>query len=394
MDAPTHIAAYYFPNYHVDPRNAARYGGDWTEWKLAKEALPRYPGHQQPKVPLWGYEDEADTTVMARKIDAAANHGVSSFIFDWYYYNDGPFLQRALEEGFLGAPNSERLKFSLMWANHDWIELFPAIAGKKMEEVELLYPGTITPATWDKMTNYILEKYFSKPNYWKVEGKPYFSIYDLTRLIEGFDNSIAKTRLALDTFRAKAQAAGFPGLHLNAVVRGAKFLPGETKVTNSPEVLAELGFDSATTYAWLHHTNLGQFPETSYASVRDRSTALWPEFERQYSMPYYPNVSMGWDSSPRTQQDVEYIRGSYPYLAVMAKNSPSEFAKALVSAKEFLAPRPESQRILIINAWNEWTEGSYLEPDTINGMSYLEALRNVFPSAKPQVLEEISNRGR
>lgn len=374
----THIAAYYFPNYHTDPRNTARYGAGWTEWELTKQARPRYPGHQQPKVPLWGYEDEADPEVMARKIDAAADHGIGSFIFDWYYYNDGPFLQRALEEGFLGAPNRNRLKFSLMWANHNWVELFPAVAGK---EAELHYPGAINPATWDRMTDYIVEKYFSQPNYWKLEGKPYFSFYELCRLMEGFGGSVTRTQEALDAFRAKTRAAGFPGLHLNVVGTNVQILPGETKITNPKEVLTALGLDSVTSYVWIHHVQLDRFPETSYVSMRDRAVALWPGSGQEFPLPYYPNVTMGWDSSPRTQQDRGFVEHGYPYMPVVAGNSPAEFAKALESARAFLAPRPENQRILTINAWNEWTEGSYLEPDTVNGYGYLEAIRKVFPPA-------------
>ena len=102
----TQIAAFYFPNYHIDPRNEAVHGSGWTEWELMKIARPRFPGHQQPKVPLWGYEDEADPAVMSRKIDAAADSGISTFLFDWYYYNDGPFLEQALREGFQKAPNA------------------------------------------------------------------------------------------------------------------------------------------------------------------------------------------------------------------------------------------------------------------------------------------------
>ena len=79
-----------------------------------KIARPRFPGHQQPKVPLWGYEDEADPAVMSRKIDAAADSGISTFLFDWYYYNDGPFLERALREGFQKAPNANRLNYPIM----------------------------------------------------------------------------------------------------------------------------------------------------------------------------------------------------------------------------------------------------------------------------------------
>ena len=64
-----HIACYYFPNYHADARNARKHGAGWNEWALMRAARPRFPGHAQPKVPLWGYEDEADPAVFARKID-------------------------------------------------------------------------------------------------------------------------------------------------------------------------------------------------------------------------------------------------------------------------------------------------------------------------------------
>lgn len=108
------LAAYYFPNYHRDARNRIVHGEGWTEWELVKAARPRWPGHRQPNVPHWGETDEANPADMAQKIDAAADHGIDAFIFDWYHYEDGPFLQRGLDEGFLGAPNRARLKFALM----------------------------------------------------------------------------------------------------------------------------------------------------------------------------------------------------------------------------------------------------------------------------------------
>ncbi len=89
---------------------------------------------------------------------------------------------------------------------------------------------------------------------------------------------------------------------------------------------------------------------------------------------------MGWDSSPRTYQPGPYGNFGYPYTPSMANNTPAAFKVALQKAKEFLASRAVPNRILSINAWNEWTEGSYLEPDTVNGMGYLEAIRDVFGS--------------
>src|ERR1700733_8848859 len=127
QNAPDYtVAAYYFGNYHVDPRNEAAHGPGWTEWRLVESAKPRFRGHAQPKVPLWGTQDESDPLVFEQKIRAASDHGLSAFIFDWYWYNDGPFLQRALENGYLNAKNRNDLKFSIMWANHDWYDIHPA----------------------------------------------------------------------------------------------------------------------------------------------------------------------------------------------------------------------------------------------------------------------------
>jgi hypothetical protein len=143
------VASYYFGNYHPgDPRNVKMKGADWSEWELLKAAKPRFPGHQQPKVPLWGYGDESDPKVMAQKIDAAADHGIDAFIFCWYRYDDGPFLERPINEGFMKAPNNNRMKFALMWANHDWIDLHPY---KRGTPEKLMFPGTVTPENFEKI---------------------------------------------------------------------------------------------------------------------------------------------------------------------------------------------------------------------------------------------------
>jgi len=174
------IACYYFPNYHIDPRNVLTHGANWTEWELAKLARPRFPGHRQPRVPLWGYEDESDPAVMARKIDGAADHGIDVFLFDWYHYDDGPFLIRALEEGFLRAPNNDRLRFAIHWANHDWVDIHPAkLSPRPIEDARVLYPGAVSRVTFDAIVERVIETYFKHPSYWSIAGCPYFSCYDL-----------------------------------------------------------------------------------------------------------------------------------------------------------------------------------------------------------------------
>jgi hypothetical protein len=377
----TEVAVYYFPNYHPDPLNEQWHGQGWTEWELVKAARPRFQGHDQPKIPMWGYEDESDPAIMAKKIQAAADHGISSFIFDWYWYENGPFLQGALERGFLQAVNSQDLKFSLMWANHDWYDIQPAPRNFRSN---LAASGKVTEEQFIAATDYMIEHYFHQPNYWKVEGGLYFSIYELMNLIEGLGGSYTETKRILEDFRTRVRNAGLGELHLNAIVWGVQNLPGEKAIEDVNKVLKDLGFDSITSYVWIHHNAIPHFPMSDYGMYRELSVKDFERFTNEYDLPYFPNVSMGWDSSPRTVQTDVFDCVGYPYTPILVGNTPEQFEKALWEAKTFLDKGVTEPSILTINSWNEWTEGSYLEPDTRYGMKYLEAIRDVFGVKRKQ----------
>ena len=114
------VFAIYFPSWHPDKHYEKWYGKGFSEWELVKTTKPLFEGHYQPRRPLWGYFDESDPEMMAKQIDIAADSGITGFLFDWYWYNGEQFLEKPLNEAFLNAPNRNRLKFALMWANHSW----------------------------------------------------------------------------------------------------------------------------------------------------------------------------------------------------------------------------------------------------------------------------------
>ena len=233
------LAAFYFPDYHCDERMEKEHGPGWTEWDVVQAARSRFPGHRQPKVPLWGYGDESEPEVMAKKIAAAADHGIGTFLFDWYWYGEKPFLEGALKRGFLNAPNRHRMTYALMWANHPWRNMHPHGWN---EPVRTLLESDVSPRSFDRLCGILLEEHLQRPEYWTICGKPFFSIYDITRLCENF-GGIPPLRKALDQFRARAERVGLAGLHLNLTSRGETILPGERK-SNAPELVEELGFDS------------------------------------------------------------------------------------------------------------------------------------------------------
>ena len=373
---PYEIAAYYFPQYHADPRNNSWHGYGWTEWELVKAARPRFPSHQQPIVPAWGYFDESDPTWVAREIDLAANHGLTTFLYDWYWYEDGPFLHDALNRGFLNASNQSRLKFALMWANHDWLDIHPALFSNRPTT---LASGHLSHRAFEKMTNYVIEHYFARPNYLTVDEKPYFSLYEIGNFITsmgGMDAACA----ALEDFRYRTQAAGLPNLHLNAIVWGLTILPSEMQMHDPASIVSQLGFDSATSYAWTHHylPDNDTFPHARYQDAAHANYKAWQHYADLLPVPYYPNVSMGWDPSPRTVQSDVYEARGYPWTSVYDGNTAEVFRDALEHAKAFLDNQKGTPKMVTLNAWNEWTEGSYLLPDTVHGTAYLEAIQSVF----------------
>ena len=310
---------------------------------------------------------------MAQKIKAASDYGIDCFIFDWYMYEDGPFLNRCLDKGFLKAKNVDKIKFAFMWANHDWNNIFPYTKG---EEQKLLYSGKISPKRFEEIGDELIANYFLLPNYWKIDGKAYFSIYDIQNFIAGF-GSMEATKAAMERLNKKAIAAGLKGIHWNLVAWGQPILPGEKVPTNIPELISTLGFNSATSYVWVHHVNLPDM-QTDYNKARDEYFSYWDKAKSEYSVPYYPNVSMGWDPTPRCDINSEWGNFGYPFTNTIGNNTPENFRKALQLTKDKLLADPKGPRIMNINSWNEWTEGSYIEPDTKNKFEYLEAVRSVF----------------
>jgi hypothetical protein len=372
MTRPT-VLAYYFPNWHNDPQNAERHGDGWNEWKLLREARPRFPTHRQPRVPTLGYTDEADPQEMADQIQLAADHGVDAFLFDYYWHDNGPFLSGALDDGYLGAANRSKLQFALMWANHDWLDIFPAHTGVHAP----LKDGAIARPVFDAMVDHIIDAYFSQPEYLKLDGKPFFSIYEIGSLIEGL-GGVDNTREALRDFEAKTIAAGHAGLHLDATVWGFGVLPSAVTVAEPTDLITRLGFDSASSYVWIHHSDVAAsgFPLGDWDRVANDAVTEYERYVTELDVPFIPNATVGWDASPRTAQDEPFHADEYPWYPVF-ESTPDQFRRGLERIVDIVARQNYSHPMITVNAWNEWTEGSALLPEKTYGLGFLEAIRSV-----------------
>ncbi len=371
------VFAYYFPNWHKDPRNATWFGQDWDEWELVRSATPRFDGHRQPRVPADGYPDESDPQVAAAQIELARSHGVDGFLVDFYWYEDGPYLDGALDRGLLKADNRDDVTIALMWANHQLVDIFPltTVAGERPRQ---LRDGAIGRAAFERMAHHVVEHYFSQPNYYRIDGRPWFSVYEIGNLIHGL-GGVDQARDALEWFDALARSAGHAGVHFDAVVWGVGVLPDAVSVADPIGLVPSLGFASVTSYVWVHHADddTFAFPAADIGALRESAFAEYEDFASRLPVPFHPNVTVGWDSSPRLSTQLPFERGDYPSSPVW-DSTPGEFAEGLRRAQQFVHDHPTEHPIVTINAWNEWSEGSSLLPDTHHGLGFLDAILEVF----------------
>ena len=351
------VAAYIWPSCHHDERfGEMLWPGGSGEWEVIKKGTPRFEGHYQPKVPLWGYQPDNDPEVMERWIDVAADHGVNVFIFDWYWFDQGPFLESALNDGFLKASNNREMKFYLMWANHDVRRNYWNVH-QYGDDTSLLWDGAVDRENFDTIVARVISRYFSQPNYFTIDGKPVFSIFSMQNLVEGL-GGVEEARRAIDSFREETRKAGFPGLHVQLIGFGTphKGLVGQVE---------QMGANSVTRYNWG-----GPHPE-DYIRWGVHAMEQRAKWDEALSIPFFPNASIGWDDSPRfphkTKEDIVHLN-----------KSPEAFSSFLYQAKEYCDNHPGQPKLITLFSWNEWVEGGYLLPDMKYGFGHLEAVQNVF----------------
>lgn len=363
MSQSVDVAAYIWPAYHDDPRSRIFWPQGRGEWETVLASRPRYDGHKHPREPLWGPQNEADPRVMEMQIDAAADHGVNVFIYDWYWYDRRPFLEACLAEGFLGARNHDRMRFFIMWANHHANTLWDR---RNAHRQEIVWLADVNREEFETVGRRHLERFLPHPACYRIGDRPLFAIYDVPTFVSGL-GGVDEARDALAWWRQAAAAAGLPGLHLQAIGRrsthAATGVDGDAAATQA-EQIEQLGFDSVGYYQWVHLAR----PVDDFIEWGETAIGEWLKFEAACSLPVFPHVSVGWDNCPRFPHVTPHIRTGV---------TPENFRGFLEQAVSFVRERDLPAPMISVNSWNEWTETSYLLPDREFGYGYLEAIRDV-----------------
>lgn len=344
---PVRAIAFYLPQFHAIPENDAWWGEGFTEWTNVRRGQPLFTGHVQPNEPgELGYYDLGSIEVMARQADLAKQHGLAGFCFHHYWFDGKRLLEKPVDQ-LLAHPEID-LPFCLCWANENWTRRWDG------REEDVLIRQDYTPAQAERFAQDLLP-YLADPRYICVNGRPLLLVYRLDIIPD-----LVKT-VAL--WRSVWRAAGFD-----------PYLVGVESFTARPP--QESGFDAACEF----------FPhqlDRARCSVPAGQLQLEPEVQASFldyeqiiaqvmgqASPDYKRfrgVMPSWDNTAR--------RGKQGATVVVGAN-PESYQNWLKNT--FIRTMTEfegDERLVFINAWNEWAEGCYLEPDIQHGSAYLDATR-------------------
>ena len=337
------IIAFYLPQFHPIPENDREWGKGFTEWNNVSKAVPQFFGHYQPKLPgELGYYDLRLKTVQQRQIELAKQYGIDGFCYHHYWFDgkrvlEGPF-QKVLDNPDLDLP------FCLCWANENWTRRWDGLDDdiilmqNHSPEDDIAFIKNITPALKDK-------------RYIHVNKKPLLIIYR--------PGLLPDPAATADRWRAYAKAEGIGGLHIVAA--------------------STFGFND---FESIGYDGLVQFPPHTVpaSEITKQKTILNPSYKgriydfKEFSINsikilagekhIFPSVMMGWDNEARTPGTGNVFDGA----------TPGEYKKWLNASFDFVQENnSQDEQIVFINAWNEWAEGTYLEPDKRYGYAYLHA---------------------
>ena len=350
-DGGTRLIAFFLPQFHPIPENDTWWGKGFTEWTNVANATPLFPGHYQPRLPAdLGFYDLRLPEVRQAQAQLAGAYGLHGFCYYHYWFGGKRLLDRPFAEVLSsGAPD---FPFCLCWANEPWSRRWDGTPRDVLQPQSYSDEDDLSHIRW-------LLPALADPRAIRIDGKPVFLVYQGRELPDP-----ARTT---DTWRAEVLRAGLEeGLYLIACETGwdagwdATAAGFDAKLLFQPQFAILFGSGA-------------QIPAGSKEGLRVYDYAkAWPVLANPDAVSYrrYDTVCPGWDNSARAGDRAVVLHNSTPE----AYQNWLQFAVAKVERQ------PPDQRVVFINAWNEWAEGCYLEPDSRHGRAYLEATKRVLVS--------------
>lgn len=349
------IITFYLPQFHPFPENNKWWGSGFTEWTNVTKAKPNFINHYQPRFPAdLGYYDLRLPEVMAAQAELAKKYGVGAFCFYYYWFDGKRLLERPIEQ--LLQNKDIEMPFCVCWANENWTRRWDG------QDHEVLMAQAHSPSD-DRAVILDLIRYFKDHRYITIDGRPLIVIYRVT-LFPDFKATAALWReVCREEGIGEIYIAMVESFDLVHAKTNPKQFGCDAAVEFPPQGLAEQKPPS------------GEIINPDFAGhVADyRELAIRYATREQPSYTRFMSAMPGWDNTARRQNNSFCFENATPGVFQAWLESILEQTRLQYSGDE---------RIVFVNAWNEWAEGAYLEPDKRFGHSYLEAVRNAVDAYK------------
>jgi hypothetical protein len=377
------VIAYYLPQFHPIPENDKVWGKGFTEWTNVAKARPLFHGHLQPRIPAdLGFYDLRLPEIREQQAQMAKEAGIEGFCY-WHYWmgNGKQLLQRPFEEVL--ASGKPDFPFCLAWANHDWTTKTWNKKNYDKGQPEYItkqeYPGD---EDFNNHFNYVLCAFKDK-RYITIDGKPVFLIFDPYHFKE--------ITHFINLWKKMAQENGLAGIHFVAICNSTSTIRRNEdgsithvipNIHNSNDVYKQmlaLGFDAVNSFGKSRgemiymgkYRKLVRHMMNKYLSIMPPIRIDYPKAVKGFFAPedceenIYPTIMPQWDRSPRANNaDGVYINAT-----------PTAFKQHVKQALDVIKNKEDEHKIIFLRSWNEWGEGNYVEPDTIYGHGFLNALK-------------------
>ena len=346
--------ALYLPAFHQVPENDKWWGEGFTEWDNVRSGKPFFDGHVQPVHPYDRYYyDLSNPEDILQQIKLANKYNISGFVMYHYWFSEGKQIFTKPAE-IIRDKIKDQIEYCFCWANESWITTWHG------KDPDTILQKTYGPQSeWEAHIDY-LYSFFKDKRYIRIDGKPVLFIYK--------PNEIPQYEKMLDFWNDFLHSKGEKGIYV------VEFISSKNRELHSLDSDAVMEFEPL--YTTFFDLNIFNKMKRAICKVRKKIDyqsydKLWKSILKRkrtyHGKKIIKSCFCAWDNSPRKEYNSMIVKGS----------NPSKFQHYLKKLKES-DRKDTSNSYLVINAWNEWSEGAFLEPSEENGYEYLEAVKSVF----------------
>jgi lipopolysaccharide biosynthesis protein len=349
--------AFYLPQFHPIPENDRWWGKGFTEWTNVTRATSLFPGHWQPHLPAdLGFYDLRLSSVLSEQAQLARRYGIHGFCYYHYWHHGKRLLHLPIDE--MLRSGQPRFPFCLCWANHNWTRNWDDGNRELLSEQRYSLHDHLEHIRW-------LAKVFLDERYIRIDGKPLFLIFRasairyLDSMVEMWRDHARKLGVG-EIFLAELESQEVRERidprqkGLDAVVEFQPDLPtlmydgARCAAPAVPSLVGGRGGRGLNHYVF------------DYEEVVRRMREKSPP-----DSPFFRCVTPSWDNTARRRIEGVILHGSTPEL----------YERWLADVVEETHTSSAGERLVFLNAWNEWAEGNHLEPCQRWGHAYLQATR-------------------